>query len=51
MNSKNSKTFDPPRLELNVTDKIELRRKDIYIYIYIYILLYQILVLTIHEKI
>ena len=37
MNSKNSKTFDPPRLELNVTDKIELRRKDIYIYIYIYI--------------
>ena len=29
MNSKNSKTFDPPRLELNVTDKIELRRKDI----------------------
>ena len=47
MNSKNSKTFDPPRLELNVTDKIELRRKDIYIYI----LLYQILVLTIHEKI
>ena len=47
MNSKNSKTFDPPRQELNVTDKIELRRKDIYIYI----LLYQILVLTIHEKI
>ena len=47
MNSKNSKTFDPPRLELNVTDKIELRRKDIYICI----LLYQILVLTIHEKI
>ena len=39
MNSKNSKTFDPPRLELNVTDKIELRRKDIYIYIYIYIAL------------
>ena len=33
MNSKNSKTFDPPRQELNVTDKIELRRKDIYIYI------------------
>ena len=35
MNSKNSKTFDPPRLELNVTDKIELRRKDIHIYMYI----------------
>ena len=40
MNSKNSKSFDPPRLELNVTDKIELRRKDIYIYIYIYIYVY-----------
>ena len=35
MNSKNSKSFDPPRLELNVTDKIELRRKDIHIYMYI----------------
>ena len=28
MNSKNSKTSDPPRLLLNLTDKIGLRRKD-----------------------
>ena len=27
MNSKNSKTSDPHRLLLNVTDKIDLKRK------------------------
>ena len=31
MNSKNSKTFDLHRLLLNLTDKIDLRRKDKYI--------------------
>ena len=31
MNSKNSKTFDHYRLLLNLTDKIDLRRKDIHI--------------------
>ena len=31
MNSKNSKTSDPHRLLLNLTDKIKLRRKDKYI--------------------
>ena len=31
MNSKNSKTSDPHRLLLNLTDKIDLRRKDEYI--------------------
>ena len=31
MNSKSSKTSDPHRLLLNVTDKIELERKDKYI--------------------
>ena len=31
MNSKNSKTSDPHRLLLNLTDKIGLRRKDKYI--------------------
>ena len=31
MNSKNSKTSDSHRLLLNVTDKIDLRRKDKYI--------------------
>ena len=31
MNSKNSKTSDPHRLLLNVTDKIDLKRKDKYI--------------------
>ena len=30
MNSKSSKTSDPRRLLLNLTDKIELRRKDQY---------------------
>ena len=29
MNSKNSKTFDSDRLLLNLTDKINLRKKDI----------------------
>ena len=28
---KNSKIYDPQRLLLNLTDKIDLRRKDIYI--------------------
>ena len=32
MNSKNSKTSDPHRLSLNLTNKIDLRRRDIYIY-------------------
>ena len=31
INSKNSKTSDPDRLLLNITDKIDLRRKDKYI--------------------
>ena len=31
MNFKNSKTSDPHRLLLNLTDKIDLRRKDKYI--------------------
>ena len=31
MKSENSKTCDPHRLLLNVTDKIDLRRKDKYI--------------------
>ena len=31
MNSKNCKTSDPQRLLLNLTDKIDLRRKDKYI--------------------
>ena len=31
MNFKNSKTSDPHRLLLNLTDKIDLRRKDEYI--------------------
>ena len=31
MNSKNSKTLDTHRLLLNLTDKINLRRKDKYI--------------------
>ena len=44
MNSKNSKTSDPYRLLLNLTDKIDLRRKGKYI-------LYQILTSPIHGKI
>ena len=31
MNSENSKVFDPRRLLLNLTDKIDLRRKDKYV--------------------
>ena len=31
MNSKNSRTSDPHRLLFNLTDKIDLRRKDKYI--------------------
>ena len=31
MNSKKSKTSDPRRLLLNLTDKIDLRREDKYI--------------------
>ena len=31
MNSKNSKASDPHTLLLNLTDKIDLRRKDKYI--------------------
>ena len=31
MNSENSKTSDPHRLLLNLTDKIDLRKKDKYI--------------------
>ena len=31
MKSKNSKTSDPHRLLLNLTDKIDLKRKDKYI--------------------
>ena len=31
MNSENSQAFDPHRLLLNLTDKIDLRKKDKYI--------------------
>ena len=31
MNSENSKTSDPYRLLLNLTEKIDLRRKDQYV--------------------
>ena len=31
MNSENNKTSDPHRLSLNLTNKIDLRRKDTYI--------------------
>ena len=30
MNSENNKTSDPHRLLLNLTDKIDMRRKDKY---------------------
>ena len=43
MNSKTSKTSDTHRLLLNLTDKINLKRSDMW--------LYQILAYTIHEKI
>ena len=44
MNSENSKTSDPHRILLKLTDKIDLRRKDKYI-------VYQILAIIIHGKI
>ena len=44
MNSENSKTTDPHRLLLNLTDKINLNRSD-------KMLLYQALAFTIHGKI
>ena len=44
MNSKNSKTSDSSRLLLNLTEKVDLKRKD-------YILVYQILSCTIPRKI
>ena len=31
MNSKNSKTYDPHRLLLNLSDKINLKRSDKYV--------------------
>ena len=31
MNSENNKTFDPHRLLLNLTDKINLKRSDKYV--------------------
>ena len=38
INSENSRIPDPHRLLLNLTDNIDLRRKEnIYVYIYIYI--------------
>ena len=45
MNSKYSKTSEPHRLLLNLTEKINLKRSDKYM------LLYQILGFTIHGKI
>ena len=44
MNSENSKTSDSNKLSLNLTDKIDLRRKDKYIAL-------SILVFIIHGKI
>ena len=44
MNSENSGAYDPQRLLLNITDEIDLRRKN-------NILLYQVLVFVIHGKI
>ena len=44
MNSKNSKTFEPHRLLLNPTDKINLKKV-------INMLLYQILAFAIYGKI
>ena len=34
MNSRNSKTSDPHRLLLNLTDKINLKRSDKYVVLY-----------------
>ena len=44
MNSENSKVFDPHKLLLNPSDKIDLKEV-------MHMLLYQILRFTIHEKI
>ena len=44
MNSRNSKTFEPHRLLLNLTDKINLKKV-------INMLLYQILAFAIYGKI
>ena len=44
MNSENSGTSDHHRLLLNITDEIDLRRKN-------NILLYQVLIFVIHGKI
>ena len=33
MNSKNSKTSDPQKVLLNLTDEIDLKRKQIYCFI------------------
>ena len=46
MNSKNSKTSDPHRLLLNLTDKTDLKKK-----INILVVLYQILAFNIHGEI
>ena len=43
MNSKNSKTYDPHRLLLNLLDKINFKKS-------INMLIYQILAYTIHGK-
>ena len=49
MNSENSKTSDPRRLLLNLTDKIELNK---YISLsYLNTLLYQVVLFIIHGKI
>ena len=44
MNSKNSKTSDPDRISLNLTDKINLKTSDDYITL-------SSLSITIHRKI
>ena len=44
MNSENSKTFDPYRLLLNLSDKLNLRKV-------INMLFYQILACTVQEKV
>ena len=44
MNSKNSKTSDPHRLLLNLTDKIDLKRSEKYVAL-------STLAFTIHGKI
>ena len=44
MNSKNTETYDPHSLLLNLTDKINFKRSDKYVF-------YQILAFTIYVKI